>query len=298
MKTVSLWNDVEMPCVGYGTFPQKASLERTVPMAVGNGYRLIDASDNYHNEEFVGRGLAACGEVRQDICVVTKFSQPLKTGRLAACFAASERKLGGRVDVYLLHWPYPFLWRLQWRKMEELYLAGRCRAIGVCNFDRKMLEKLLSFCRVKPMVDQFERHPVFQQGETAVFCRENGVQVMCYSPLARMDERLMKNGVLEGIASRHGKTVGQVVLRWSVERGDVPIPASGSESHVRENFDVFDFSLTDDEMKAIDALESGCRVRFDPSRRFSFSEKARFLWCRIKLAVKGVVAVFGRGGAK
>lgn len=268
--------------VGYGTFPLGEELVRTIPQVVDCGYRLVDTSDNYKNEKFVGRGLAACGISRDRVTVVTKFSRPLKTYRLEECFNQSERNLGGRIDMYLLHWPYPFLWKVQWRKLEELYLSGRCKEIGVCNFDRPRLEKLLRFCRVKPAVCQFERHPMFQQNETAEFCRENGIKVMCYSPFARMNSRLMKNAVIGRIAESHSMTPGQVILRWSVERGDIPIPASSSEGHIRENFDIEGFSLSDGEMREIDALDAGMRVRFNPDNRFSLEKKIKFLILRVK----------------
>lgn len=286
MKTLVPANGLVLPPIGYGTFPLKERLVESVPLAIAGGCRLVDTSDNYHNEEFVGRGLAACGPLREDVVVVTKFSSPLRTRTLAKCFAAAERRLGGRIDVFLLHWPYPFLWREQWRRMEDLYLAGCCRAIGVCNFDCPKLEALLKICRVRPMVNQFERHPLFQQRETADFCREQGIKVMCYSPLARMDDRLMRNPVLTELAAKYHKTVGQIVLRWSVEHGDVPIPASGSEEHILENFNIFDFQLTREEVERIDALEAGVRIRFDPARRFTARDKVRFLWCRTKLAVR------------
>lgn len=291
MNMVRLSNGYEMPCIGFGTFPQKESLVESVPAAVACGYRLVDVSDNYHNEEFAGWGLAASGVAGETVTVVTKFSWPLKTRNLESCFAASEKRLGRKIDVYLLHWPYPFLWREQWRRMEDLYLAGLCRAIGVCNFDRAKLEKLLKSCRVRPMIDQFERHPLFQQSETADFCRANGIRVMCYSPLARMDAHLMGNRVLQEIASRHGKTVGQVILRWSLERGDVPIPASRAPAHIKENFDVFDFALDTGELTRIDGLEAGHRIRFDPRTRFSLRDKARFLKCRLRMFMP-------RGGQK
>lgn len=291
MNMVRLSNGYELPCIGFGTFPQKESLVASVPAAVACGCRLVDVSDNYHNEEFAGRGLAAAGAAGEPVAVVTKFSCPLKTRNLESCFAASEKRLGRKIDVYLLHWPYPFLWREQWRRMEDLYLAGRCRAIGVCNFDRAMLEKLLRSCRVRPMIDQFERHPLFQQSETADFCRANDIRVMCYSPLARMDAQLMENGVLREIAKRHGKSVGQVVLRWSLERGDVPIPASRSPAHIAENLDVSGFSLDSGELARIDGLEVGHRVRFDPRKRFGLRDKARFLKCRMRI-------LMSRGGKK
>jgi len=281
-----LYNGVDVPCFGYGTFPLKDELVKTVPLAVAVGYRLVDASDNYLNEEFVGAGLGSCDA--RTVVVQTKFSQPFRTKRLGRCFDESERKVGGRIDIYLLHWPFPFLWKLQWRKMENLYLAGRCRAIGVCNFKKSHLKKLLAFCRVKPMIDQIERHPMYQQREAVEFCEKNGIQVMSYSPLARMDPRLLKNPTLLSIANARGKSVPQIILRWNVEHGHIPIPASRSEAHIKGNFDIFDFSLSKDEIDMIDALESGMRVRFDPDTRFDWGTKLRFLWCRVKLIGKKV----------
>ena len=291
MKVITLANGYEIPAVGFGTFPQKETLLDSVPAAMACGCRLVDVSDNYGNERFAGEGMARGGG-NGTMVVVTKFSQPLKTGILEKCFAESERKLGGRIDIYLLHWPFPFLWKEQWRRMEDIYLAGRCKAIGVCNFDARKLRELLGFCRVKPMIDQFERHPLFQQKETADFCRENGIAVMCYSPFARMDARLMQNETLEKIARAHRKTVGQVILRWNVEHGDIPIPASRSPEHIVSNFDVFGFSLGNEEMRLIDALDAGCRVRFDPRKRFSLGDKFRFLKVRAKLSLKAI----SRGG--
>ena len=286
MNEYRLSNGLVVPKIGYGTFPLKERLVESVPISVRSGYRLIDTSDNYQNERFVGSGLMMCGEARADVVVVTKFSNPLKTGAFESCFERSRERLGGRIDVYLLHWAYPFLWREQWHRMEDLYLEGRCRAIGVCNFDWRKLEALLKFCRVKPMINQFERHPLFQQRETADFCRKQGIQVMSYSPLARMDERMMCNPVLVELATKYSKTVGQVVLRWNVEHGDIPIPASGSEEHIRENLNVFDFQLAPDEVARIDALDSGVRIRFDPARRFTMWQKMKFLRCRVKLLGK------------
>ena len=288
MKTITLTNGYEIPAMGFGTFPQKESLLDSVPAAMACGCRLIDVSDNYGNERFAGEGMARGGG-NAAITVVTKFSQPLRTGALEKCFTASERKLGGRIDIYLLHWPFPFLWKEQWRRMEDIYLAGRCKAIGVCNFDARKLRELLEFCRVKPAIDQFERHPLFQQNETASFCRRNGIVVMCYSPFARMDPLLMHDDTLEEIARAHKKTVGQVILRWSLEHGDVPIPASRFPDHIASNFSVFDFSLCDEEIRRIDALDAGHRVRFDPDKRFSLRDKARFLRARAKLSLKDLL---------
>ena len=272
-----LANGVELPSIGLGSFPMKDELLQVVPRAYSMGYRLVDTSDNYKNEKFVGQGLATCARQGEDMLVVTKFSRPSWTNRLGQAYQESVARLG-HVDVYLLHWPYPFLWKRQWRKMEDLYLAGRCRAIGVCNFDVARLRELLSFCRVRPLVNQFERHPLFQQKEIAAFCRSQGIQVMCYSPFARMDGRLLRHPVLQEIAAKYGRSVGQVILQWSVGHGDIPIPASRSEEHLSENLGSAEFTLSAEDMSAIDGLECGCRVRFDPATRFSRVQRVKFMY--------------------
>lgn len=280
-----LSNGVELPAIGLGSFLLKDELSAVVPQAHAMGYRLVDTSDNYGNEKFVGKGLAACAGNGRDVVVVTKFSRPARTDSLKRAFEESAARLG-RVDVYLLHWPYPFLWKRQWRKMEDLYFAGHCRAIGVCNFDADRLRELLSFCRVRPQIDQFERHPLFQQAETAAFCRAQGIQVMSYSPFARMDGRLMRHPVLVEMATRYGRSVGQVILQWNVEHGDIPIPASRSEAHLRENLASTAFSLSEEDMAVIDGLECGQRVRFDPATRFSRVQRVKFLYYWFRGAMK------------
>lgn len=284
MRNIAIKNDeLDLPGFGYGTYPQKETLSETIPVAVSAGYRLVDSSDNYFNEEFVGRGLAECGDVRDHVLVATKFSWPQWSYKMFRCFERSRKRLGGRIDLYLLHWPYPFLWKMQWRRMERLVSSGRCRWIGVCNFELPQLERLLRFCKVKPVVNQFERHPLFQQNDIASFCRANGIRVMCYSPLARMDKRLVESRVIMRLAGKYGKSAAQIVLRWHVEHGDMPIPASSSKERIVSNFDVWDFALTKDEMAEIDSLQAGCRIRFDPKTRFSFSAKVKFFFYRLRM---------------
>ena len=157
--------------------------------------------------------------------------------------------------------------------MEDLYLSGKCDAIGVCNFDLGYMKELLAFCKVKPAINQFERHPMFQQQELVDFCHENDIVVMAYSPVARMDIRLHENPIIKEIADKYGKTTSQVILRWDIETGCIPIPASSSEKHIADNFDVFNFALNDDEIQAINSLEAGMRIRFNPRTRFSKRKK-------------------------
>lgn len=276
MDCVTLYNGLQLPIIGYGTFPQKDILAHNVPYAYNVGYRMLDTSDNYLNEEFVGNGLASIENA--DIIVITKFSQPLRTSELENCFNESFCKLKrkGELDVYLMHWPFPYLWKTEWRKMEDLYLQGKCAAIGVCNFDIGYLKELLRVCRVKPMINQFEHHPLFQQKELVEMCKQENIQVMSYSPLARMDEQLNANRVLTHIAEKYGKTVNQVILRWNIDTNCIPIPASSSEKHIKENFDIFDFKLTKDEIESINELDCGKRIRFNPRTRFDKYTQRKF----------------------
>lgn len=211
--------------------------------------------------------------------MISKFSRPLRTNELEKCFEESKNNLGA-INIYLLHWPYPYLWKTQWRKMEELYLAGKCEAIGVCNFDLGYMKELLAFCKVKPTINQIERHPMFQQQKLVDFCQENDIAVMAYSPVARMDKRLHESPVLKEIAEKYKKTVSQVILRWDIDTGCIPIPASSSDKHISENYDVFDFILTEEEIEAINGLESGMRIRFNPRTRFSRNQQLKMLMYR------------------
>ena len=256
-----------------------------IPKAIDdNGVRLVDTSDNYQNEEYVGKGLAQADISK--VVVISKFSHPFRTHELKKCFEESRRNLG-KIDIYLLHWPYPYLWKEQWRKMEELYLAGKCDAIGVCNFDLGYLKELLAFCKVKPTINQIERHPIYQQQDLVDYCQANDIAVMAYSPVARMDKTLHESPVLIEIAKKYEKTVNQVILRWDIDTGCIPIPASSSEQHIAENSDVFDFSLNHKEIEAINGLELGKRIRYNPRTRFSNKMKIKlfFYMCKMELRI-------------
>lgn len=259
------------------------------PRPYWGGVKLIDTSDNYQNEEYVGKGLAQVDLSK--VTVISKFSQPLRTNELEKCFEESKNNLGA-INIYLLHWPYPYLWKKQWRKMEELYLAGKCEAIGVCNFDLGYMKELLKFCKVKPAINQIERHPMYQQQELVDFCQENDIAVMAYSPVARMDKRLHESPVLKEIAEKYGKTLSQIILRWDIDTGCIPIPASSSEKHIAENYDVFDFILTNEEIEDINSLEAGMRIRFNPRTRFSRIMKLYLLKYKIKNEIKSFFKLF------
>lgn len=287
-NTYTLYNGLEIPIIGFGTFPNKEALLQAIPIAVNKGYRLIDTSDNYLNETYVGEAYRKISQEQtldEDILLVTKFSQPYLTLFFKKIFRQSQKKLYAdtkrQIDIYLLHWPYPFLWKKQWKRMEKLYLQGECKAIGVCNFKKKYLEELLKICQIKPMINQFECHPLYQQKETIDYCKEHDIQIMSYSPLARMNEKLIKNELLVSLAQKYNKNVAQIVLRWNIEHEYIPIPASVSKEHIHSNYEIFDFKLTPEEIVQIDALESGTRIRFDPDSRFTTGAKIRFWICGI-----------------
>lgn len=280
MDHIVLNNGLNIPCFGFGTYPQKEELENSVKIAYNAGYRMFDIADNYHNEEFLGRAIEASTDQMCDAVVISKFSQPNRTKRLEVCFEESLNKLSNKIDIYLLHWPYPYLWKEQWRRMEKLYLDGKCKGIGVCNFEIDKLKELLSFCQVKPVINQIERHPLFQQKEIVDFCKANDIIVMCYSPMARYDKSLFENEEIIDIARKYNKTVGQIILRWNLETGCIPIPGSKSKEHIVENADILDIHLTNEEMQIIQELDCGKRIRFDPKSRFSFRDKCYFLLYR------------------
>jgi len=276
MEQIKLSNDVQMPFVGFGTFQQKEELIKSIPIAYNSGYRLFDTSDNYLNEEYIGKCLAENTEIANDSFIVTKFSNPNRLKDFYRVFKESEMKIGRPIDLYLMHWPYPYLLMDIWREMEKLYLNKEVRAIGVCNFEIEHLKYLLKHCKIKPMINQIEVHPKFRQKLICDFCQNNGIQIMSYAPLARMNKNLFEDQQLKQIALEKGKSVSQVILRWNLQHGYVAIPASRSENHIAENFDIWNFQLSENDMCIIDNLDCGLRIRFDPKTRFSYKRQARF----------------------
>lgn len=286
MEYISLNNGYEIPQIGFGTFSQTDTLTYNSDIAYQNGYRMFDLSDNYGNEQFLQLN-------KDDAIIITKFSQPYRTKHLFSCFLESKDRLSCNIDIYLLHWPYPFLWKSQWREMEALYKSGKCKAIGVCNFNKDKMKKLLKWCKIKPAVNQFERHPIFQQNDIVEFCRENNIQVMCYSPVARMDKELIENDSLILLSKKYNKSVSQIVLRWEVDTGGIPIPGASTDSHIASNIDIFDFTLSKEDIQLINDIGINKRIRFDPEKRFSNYEKLCFFIIFIKNQIGTIVKAFG-----
>lgn len=266
MITVTLNNGVEMPLLGFGVFqvPDLAECERSVSAALDVGYRLIDTAASYGNEEAVGAALQRSGIPRQELFITTKL-WVTDTGyeRTKAAFERSLKRLKlDYLDLYLLHQPYGDIFG-SWRALEELHRAGRIRAIGISNFHPDRVMDLLLHSEVKPAVNQIETHPFHQQNEAQRFLAENKVQIESWGPFAEGKNGIFQNELLRSIAAKHGKSVAQVILRWLTQRGVVAIPKSVRKERMQENFAVFDFELSPDDMAAIATLDTNRSQFFD-----------------------------------
>ncbi|AMX84517.1 glyoxal reductase [Geobacillus subterraneus] len=266
-----LHNGVQMPWVGLGVYKVKEGEEvrSAVRTALEIGYRHVDTAAFYENEEGVGQAIRESGIPREQVFVTTKVwntDQGYETTLKA--FDTSLKKLGfDYVDLYLVHWPVKGKYKETYKALEKLYKDGYVRAIGVSNFQIHHLQDVLADCEIKPMVNQVEYHPRLTQKELQAFCRENGIQLEAWSPLMR-GEILTEPTIVE-IGKKYGKTPAQVVLRWDLQHGVVTIPKSVTPARIKENANLFDFSLTAEEMKQIDALNLNKRIGADPDN-FNF----------------------------
>ncbi|RAK68094.1 aldo/keto reductase [Hymenobacter edaphi] len=266
MQTVTLNNGVNMPLLGFGVFqvPDPAECETSVLEAIKAGYRLIDTAAAYMNEEAVGRAIRKSGVPREELFITTKlWVQDASYEGAKQAFETSLQKLGlDYLDLYLIHQPYGDV-HGAWRALEELYKAGRIKAIGISNFAPDRVMDFLVHHEVKPAVNQVETHPFHQQLETQQFLQENDVQIESWGPFAEGKNDIFRNEVLSAIAGKYQKTVAQVILRWLTQRGVVAIPKSVKPERMAENFNIFDFELSPQDMDAIKALDTKTSLFFD-----------------------------------
>ncbi|MEU5681263.1 aldo/keto reductase [Streptomyces rochei] len=269
IPTVTLNNGVEIPQLGLGVF-QVPDEETTaaVTSALEAGYRSIDTAAIYGNETGVGRALATSGIAREDLFITTKlWNADQGYDATLRAFDASLAKLGlDHVDMYLIHWPTPArdLYKDTWRAIEKLVADGRVRTAGVSNFQPDHLKRLIDGAELVPAVNQVELHPGLQQSELRAVHAELGIATEAWSPLAQ--GAVLKDEAITSVAGRHGKSPAQVVLRWHLQLGNIVIPKSVTPERIRQNLDVFDFTLTDDEMTAIAGLDRDLRTGPHPDQ--------------------------------
>lgn len=266
--TLTMNNGVQIPQLGLGVFqtPDGKATSQAVTWALQAGYRHIDTAMIYGNEESVGQGIRDSGLKRRDVFLTTKlWNDDIRSGRAKEAFEESLDRLGtDYVDLYLIHWPAQG-WQQAWQDMEELYRQRRVRAIGVCNFQQHHLEELHSISSTKPAVNQIESSPQFVNQELIDYCHgELRIDVEAYSPLGGTGGSVLSDPRLESISRKVGRSPAQVVLRWHIQRGLIVIPKSTHQERIEQNAQVFDFTLDEDDMKAISAMDSGIRAGADP----------------------------------
>lgn len=270
MHRTALNNEVMIPQIGFGVFQldNGKDTEDAVSTALETGYRLLDTATVYGNEESVGAAVASSGIARNELFITTKaWNTDIRKGRVKDALRKSLDDLKmDYVDLYLIHWPVEG-WQRAWEDMQSLYEDGLVRAIGVSNFERENMEAVLSMGGVVPAVDQFESSPQFQNTDLVRFCQSKGVVVEAYQPLGGQDSaaKVLDNPVLIEIGTKYGKSPAQAALRWQIQRDVIPLPRSRHAARIEQNFDVFDFELSPEDMKAIDAIGTGVRNGADPS---------------------------------
>ncbi|QDP41803.1 aldo/keto reductase [Radiobacillus deserti] len=264
--TTTLHNGVKMPWLGLGVFKVQDGDEvvNAVKAAIKNGYKSIDTAAVYKNEEGVGQGIREAGVPREELFITSKVwndDQGYET--TLAAFDASLERLGlDYLDLYLIHWPGSNKYKETWKALEKLYKDGKVKAIGVSNFHIHHLEDLLEDAEIVPMVNQVEFHPHLAQLELREYCTRKNIQLEAWSPLKQGE--LLSEPTLEKIAQKYNKSVAQIIIKWDLQSGVVTIPKSIKEHRIVENADVFDFELSEEDMKKIDDLNKDERVGPDP----------------------------------
>ncbi|MGV3264311.1 aldo/keto reductase [Cytobacillus oceanisediminis] len=271
-STLTLHNGVDMPHFGLGVYKveEGQQVEDTVKNAINIGYRLIDTAAFYENEEGVGRAIKESGVPREELFITTKvWNTDQGYEQTLDAFDKSLKKLDLEyIDLYLIHWPVKKKYLETWRALEKLYRDGKVRAIGVSNFQIHHLKDIMENSAEKPAVNQVELHPLLSQEELRAFCDEHNIKVEAWSPIAR--GRVLEDPAIKEIAAGHGKSSAQVILRWHLQNSIIVIPKSVKEERLRENANIFDFELTQEEMRQMNTLNKDQRFGADPDN-FDFN---------------------------
>ncbi|MDN7244611.1 aldo/keto reductase [Planococcus shenhongbingii] len=269
MEFVTLNNGLKMPQLGFGVWQVPDDLAAdAVAKAIETGYRSIDTAMIYQNEKGVGKAIKDSGIPREELFITTKvWNSDQGFDNTIQAYEESLERLGLEyVDLYLIHWPTPNFDQYvdTYKALEKLYKEGRVRAIGVCNFEIEHLERLLAECEVTPVLNQIECHPYLAQNDLKEFCTKHGIFIEAWSPLDQGGE-VLQDEIVQKIAEAHGKSPAQAVLRWHLQNNTIAIPKSVTPSRIEENFQVFDFELSADEMEQINGLNKDRRKGSHPN---------------------------------
>ena len=277
MDAYRLMNGISIPCIGFGTWqtPEGETAVQAVRCAIDAGYTHIDTAQAYENEESVGKAIRLSGVPREDLFITTKLWNPNHSyEKVMSSFNKSMDKLGlDYLDLFLIHWPNPLAFRARWQEanaeswkaMEELVEAGRIRAIGVSNFRPHHIDALLRTARILPQVNQIRLCPGDTQDETVAYCKERRMVVEAYSPLGT--GRIFDVPEMQELAKKYGRSVAQICVRWSLQRGYLPLPKSVTPSRIRENLQVFDFELSEEDVQLIAGLKGCVGYASDPDKK-------------------------------
>ena len=258
MEYFKLNNGIRMPMAGIGVFMMSpAEAEAAVESALKSGVRLIDTANGYMNESGTGRGIKKSGIAREDIFLVTKL-WPTVYEKETAIDETLARLGTDYIDLLFLHQPTDN-WRAGYRAIEKAYKEGKVKAIGLSNFPDELLKKAINTMEIRPQVVQVEAHPYFPQTELKKILAETGMALMAWYPLGHGDKTLIQQPIFSELAAKYGKSNAQIILRWHIQSGNIVIPGSKNPAHIRDNFDIFDFALTDEDMAAIAKVDKGMR---------------------------------------
>ncbi len=290
---LKLNNGVEIPCIGNGPaavgyYPMQNENSQNImvralrkfvtrPLMVHDyvnavahsfriGFTLLDYSSSYGDGKLIGKAIRKSGVARKDLFITTRISNGAqKERRVRECLMQQLKGMDiDYVDLLMFHWPVTDVYLDTWFEMVQLYKEGYCRCLGVANCHQHHIKALMTISDIVPAIDQFEVHPLFTQKELINYCWSQGIQVQAYTALARFDDRLMRLPLLKNIARKYDKTVAQIILRWHIQSGVIPIIRSINENHQIQNISIFDFQLTNDEMNEIDGININSRLRYDP----------------------------------
>ena len=270
---LKLNNGMEIPSIGYGTYQirKKSEIENSIKIAYDNGYRLFDTAVMYGNENLLGNAFTKHKIPREEIFITTKIlPSDMTYEKSKKSIEESLKKLKLKyIDMVLIHWPDVKKKEDRinvWKAMEESVNEGKVKCIGVSNFLEGHLNHILSNCKIKPVVNQIECNPLYYDKQTIDFCKSQNILIEAYCPLAEFDSKLIKNKIIVGLSNKYNKTVPQIILKWIMQKGIIPLPKSVHKDYIIQNINLDDFEINNDDMKLIDGLECGYKIDWDPHR--------------------------------